>query len=405
MVDLWAAIVDSPQESLFYALAVLSSCYTLMSIVCVRRFPRAGRDAGSHDAPGVSLLKPLYGAEPGLYEHLASFCRQTYAGPVQILFGAHAADDPAAAVAQALIDDLHAGKIDGVPAGLTAELIVDPAQHGANGKVSNLINLSRHIRQPIVVLADSDIVVEPDYLARLTAALEKPGVGAVTCLYRGMPQAGLWSTLCAMSVDYAFLPNAVTGVALKLAQPCIGATIALRRSTLEEIGGFAVVRNQLADDYELGAAVRAAGEKVVLADFAVGHAHGERCFRDLWRQEMRWARTIKLLDPLGYVGSAVTFPLAWSLIALAVGGFDPAGVLLTGAALLCRLTLQDEVDRRFKGAAHAAWLSPLRDLLGFAIFLASFLPGQVRWRGRDYQVIEDGAMAPAEPGGREAGAA
>jgi ceramide glucosyltransferase len=344
------------------------------------------------------VLKPLYGAEPGLHDNLASFCRQDYAGPVQILFGVHDADDPAATVARQIVNALRAGRIEGAPAGLTAEVVIDSSRHGANGKVSNLINVSRHIRHETVVLADSDICVAPDYLRRLMAALDRPGVGAVTCLYRGLPRAGRWSSLGAMGVDYAFLPNAVTGVVLNLAQPCIGATIAIRRSTLEAAGGFAAIKNQLADDYELGAAVRKLGLKIVLADFAVGHSHGERTFQDLWRQDLRWARTIKSLEPFGYLGTAVTFPLAWALLAMIAGAFDPAGVILTFAALLCRLTLQDEVDQRFDGHSHALCLSPVRDLLSFVVYIASFAPGRVHWRGQDFTLVEDGAMAPG--GGR-----
>lgn len=411
--EIWDSMVESPLESLIYAMAILACFYTLVAIFCLRRFSRSAAvsraafvSSRSSSRPvGVSVLKPLYGAEPGLYENLASFCRQDYAGPVQILFGVHDADDAAAPVAWQIVTALRAGRLEGATAGLTAEVVIDPTRHGANGKVSNLINLSRHIVHDTVVLADSDICVAPDYLSRLTAALDRPGVGAVTCLYRGRPRAGLWSNLGAMGVDYAFLPNAVTGVALKMAQPCIGATIAMRRSTLDAVGGFAAVKDQLADDYELGAAVRKLGLKIVLADFAVGHAHGEQTFLDLWRQDLRWARTIRSLEPFGYLGSAVTFPLAWALLAMVAGEFDPAGVILTFAALLCRLTLQDEVDQRFAGHSHALWLSPFRDLLGFVVYIASFVPGRVHWRGQEFTMIEDGSMERADAEETEAGTA
>jgi ceramide glucosyltransferase len=390
-------IADAPLESLLYALAILACLYTLVSIFSLRRFPRArAAQLGSPRFPGVSVLKPLYGAEAGLYEHLASFCRQSYGGPAQIIFGVHDADDAAAPVARQIIAALRAGTLEAAPAGLTAELVVDPTPHGANGKVANLINMSRRIEHELVVLADSDIVVAPDYLQRLATALVRPGVGLVTCLYRGVPMAGLWSDLAAMGVDYSFLPNVVTGLTLRLARPCIGATIALRRSTLNAIGGFESIKDQLADDYMLGQAVRARGLKVVVADFVVGHAHGETNFGDLWRQEMRWARTIRSLDPLGSLGLMLTVPLAWALLAMVVDGFDPAGVLLTFAALLCRLTLQDEVDERFAGRHHALWLSPLRDLLSFAVHVASYLPGQIIWRGHAFSVAEGGVMAPVE---------
>jgi ceramide glucosyltransferase len=400
MDDAWLTLTElidaAPLEPLFYGLAIAACLYTLLSIFSLRRYAPAGSRAPAGDAPGITVLKPLYGAEQGLYEHLTSFCRQDYSGPVHIVFGVHHSDDPAAIAARKIVNALRAGRIDGAPAGMTAELLVDPERHGANGKVSNLINMSRRIEHDMVVLADSDILVAPDYLARLAVALAQPGVGLVTCLYRGAPKAGFWSKLGAMWVDYGFLPNVVTGVTLKMANPCIGATIALRRETLDAIGGFHAIKDRLADDYALGEAVRKLGLKVVLADFAVGHAHSETSFGQLWRREMRWARTIRSLDLFGYIGMAVTYPLAWSLLAMLASGFQPAGVILTFAALLCRLTLQDEVDRRFAGVPHALWLSPLRDLLSFVVFVASFFPGQVHWRGHDFSMDANGVMTPVE---------
>ena len=213
-------LVDLPTLGAYalFALAIVACLYTLFSILCVRRlFPLESPAAAPLNEPGVTILKPLYGAEEGLSDHLLTFCRQSYGGPVQILFGVHGADDPAANVARKIVNALRMGVIRGAPAGLTAELVIDPTQHGANGKVANLINLSRRIAHDVVVLADSDICVAPDYLTRLVAGLEKPGVGAVTCLYRGVPMQGFWSSLCAMGVDYSFLPNVVTGVTLKMA--------------------------------------------------------------------------------------------------------------------------------------------------------------------------------------------
>ncbi|MBB4197811.1 ceramide glucosyltransferase [Rhodoblastus sphagnicola] len=377
-------------------LALASCLYTLLSIFALRRFPRENRDAAPRMAPSVTILKPLYGAEPRLADHLLTFCRQSYDGPVQILFGVHDPLDPAAAVARRIVNAVRAGEILGAPAGLTAELVIEPARHGVNGKVDNLINLSRAIAGEVVVLADSDIIVAPDYLSRLTAALEPEGVGAVTCLYRGVAMEGVWSRLCAMGVNYAFLPNVTTGLALNMAKPCVGATIALRREVLEQIGGFAPLKDQLADDFMLGALVRDLGLKVVVADFAVLHAHGERSFSDLWRQEMRWARTIRSLDPAGYFGTIVTHASGWGLLAMVFAGFAPSAALLFFAAVTCRVILHDEVDLRFPGQARPLHLTLLRDLLGFCVFWASYLPGQLYWRGQDFSLRDDGVMTPVE---------
>jgi ceramide glucosyltransferase len=172
--------------------------------------------------------------------------------------------------------------------------------------------------------------------------------------------------------------------------------------TLDAIGGFETIRDQLADDYALGEAVRAWGLNVVLADFVVGHAHSERSFKEIWRRDMRWARTIRSLDPSGYAGLAVTFPSAWALLALLASGFDPAATILAAAALLCRMILQDEVDQSLAGDKHPLWLGPVRDLFSFAIFIGSFIPGQVHWRGREYAMGEDGVMQPADLRAEEA---
>ena len=296
--DLADLIAAAPVAAPFFVLAVASCLYTLLAFVSVRRFKRCEGATKPWKSPGVTVLKPLYGVEEGLYENLLSFCRQTYSGPVQILLGVHEPDDTAASIARRIVAAARAGRIEGAPARLSVELVVDPTLHGTNGKVSNLINLSRRIENELVVLADSDIMVAPDYLDRLAASLQRPGVGIVTCLYRGRPLAGFWSRLGAMGVDYGFLPNVLTGLALNMARPCVGATIALRRCVLGAIGGFESVKDQLADDYALGEAVRARGLKVVLADFVVGHAHARnRDLKDVWRRDMRWARTIRAVDP------------------------------------------------------------------------------------------------------------
>jgi len=388
-------IVAAPVATAFTVLAVVAVLYSLLALISLKRFaPATAAPAAEHF--GVTVLKPLYGYETGLYENLLSFCRQNYAGPVQILFGVRHDDDPAAAVARRIVALARGGKIDGAPARLSVGLEIDATVHGTNGKVSNLINLSRRIEHPFVVLADSDISVEPDYLGRLAAAIARPNVGLVTCLYRGRPLAGFWSRLGAMGVDYGFLPNVLTGMALNMAEPCVGATIALRRETLEAIGGFERVKDQLADDYMIGEAVRELGQKIAVADFVVGHAHAERSFREVWRRDLRWARTIHSLDPLGHLGSAVTFPVAWALLALLASGFSPAIGALAGAALAVRMIVQFAIDERFPGHDHALWLGPVRDLFSFAVFVASFLPGQIHWRGHDYALRGDGVMAEAD---------
>jgi ceramide glucosyltransferase len=233
----------------------------------------------------------------------------------------------------------------------------------------------------------------PDYLFRLVAELDQPGVGAVTCLYHGLPVGHLWSRLSALGIDTHFLPNVVMGVSLGAATPCMGSTIALRRETLERIGGFRALADTLADDYELGAAVRGLGLTVGIPPFTIGHVCPERSLRQLVAQELRWLRTVRQIAPAGHLGSLVGHPAAFAAVALALGPGPIAGAVLF-TAIAARVALCLAVERTFGLRRHPYWLIPARDALSFALFVASFFGRGVTWRGRRYDVARTGALTP-----------
>ena len=367
--------------------AALGLVYLALALVLVFRLARR-QTARSASYPSVTVLKPLHGAEAGLFESLSSFCAQDYPGPVQIVCGVQSAGDPAVTVVR---------EIERAFPGLQLDLVVDPRQHGSNRKVSNLINMAAEIRHDVVVLADSDMRVAPDYLRRLAGELARPGVGAVTCLYHGIPLGGVWSRLSALSIDTHFLPSIAVGLGLGLAKPCFGSTIALTTATLEEIGGFRAVADDLADDYELGAAVRRLGLDVVVPPFAIGHVCAELSFGDLFRQELRWIRTIRQIEPAGHAGSILAHPLPLALLAVCLA---PGALTLAscGVAILARMALCLAVERSFGLRRHSYWLVPARDLLSFAVFVASFFGRDVSWRGHSYGVTPRGVLIPkAEP--------
>jgi ceramide glucosyltransferase len=333
------------------------------------------------EAPSVTILKPLYGDEPRLFENLASFCGQDHPAPVQIVCGVqNPCDEAIPAVA----------RLKASFPNCDVQLVIDATPHGANRKVANLINMMRHARYDCLIVADSDIAVEPDYLRRVTAALAAPDVGAVTCLYHGVAAAGFWSQMSALAIDAHFLPNVVVGLATGLAKPCFGSTIALTRQRLLEIGGFDVFANRLADDYAMGDVLRARGLRVATSDMLVAHSCAETSFGGLWGHEMRWARTILNIDPLGYVGSLVTHPFGWALLAAATGA--PFAGALAAVAIACRMALLNATARSHRLPRPAYWLLPARDLLSFAVFFWSFCGRDLTWRGRNYHIRADGAM-------------
>lgn len=365
------------------SVATLGLAYLALAIVMVARLALR-RPFAAVGRPSVTILKPLHGAEPHLEAHLATFCAQDYPAPVQIVFGVQSAQDPAIAVVRRLQAAHPARAID---------LVIDARLHGTNRKVSNLVNMETRIGHEVVVLADSDMIVAPDYLSRTVAELGRPGVGAVTLLYHGVPESGLWSRLAASWIDAHFLPGVAVGLGLGLAQPCFGSTIALRRETLLEIGGFARVADDLADDHALGAAVRALGLEVAVPNFTVGHACSDRTVADLVRHELRWQRTIRQIEPMGHLGSALAHPFAFACLAfLAEPGIAAAGFAF--AAFLLRAGLLLAVGLAFKVDAGSYRLLPLRDILSSGVFVASFFGRGVSWRGHRYDVAPSGALIP-----------
>ncbi len=375
-------------------LVSISGCgYLVWVMLLTTRFSREPSPAPRTSMPGVTILKPLHGVEPSLFENLASFYKQNYPGPVQIIFGVQDPADDAIAVVQRLLTQYGADHDD---------LVVDATMHGLNRKISNLINMWRRVEHEIVVLADSDMRVDPDYLSRIVIALEVRGIGAVTCPYHGLAGSGPWSRLAELGINAHFLPNIISAVALGFAQPCFGSTIALKCKVFAEIGGFIAIANSLADDYAIGARLSTRGYKVTVLPVTVGHVCEEPSAAALWQHEVRWARTIRTVDPLGYAGLMMTHPFPVALLAglagIGAGAVEPTTAIgLCAASLGCRLTLLRLIERTFHLPSQLYWLVPLRDLLSFAVFLSGIAGRNVKWRGRDYRFTSNGTLLPSTP--------
>ncbi|HEV2954933.1 MAG TPA: bacteriohopanetetrol glucosamine biosynthesis glycosyltransferase HpnI [Xanthobacteraceae bacterium] len=369
-----------PLASLCVAVAGLGCLYLLVGCVALSTFAARRRLTPCTPVP-VTILKPLHGAEPCLSRRLSSFCRQEYGAPVQVICGARDPADPAVAIARLLAASPEAPQFD---------LVVDERANGSNPKISNLINMLPAARHDVLVMADSDMEVGPDYLAKVVAELQRPGVGAVTCLYHGVPLSGRWSSHAALGVTAHFLPNVVTAVTLRLARPCFGSTIAINRGLLSRIGGLAAFADHLADDYEIGEAVRGAGLEVAIPAFTVGHACFHERFRGLFAHELRAARTVRSIAPIGYAGAFLTHPFPLALAGAVLGG--EYALVTAAAALACRLALCICAERAFGLPRQPYWLIPSRDLLSFGVYIWSFFGMRVQWRGSRYRVAADGSL-------------
>jgi ceramide glucosyltransferase len=366
--------------------AVFGIVYTLLAGALIRRF-FARTPSQPTSFPPVTIVKPLHGDEWTLLSNLSSFCQQDYPGQLQFLFGVHDSEDPALQTVEQL-------RLLHPEAHIT--VVADARLYGPNRKMSNILNMLPEAQHDVLVFADSDVSVGPSYLRNVIGELQKPGVGLVTCVYRGQPDPGFWPRLSAKATNYQFLPSVVTGLAFGMARPCFGQTIAMRRETLEKIGGFAQFVHHLAEDHAIGEAVRMIGEKVVIPPFTVSHACVESSAAKLIAHELRWSRTIRIIDPIGHLGSALIHPLAFAWLTVAFSGGAAWAWPLAAVALLARLALKVQSDHALRQAHRDLWLLPFWDIVSFLIFVASFFSTRVIWRGFSFKVDGDGLLSPVQ---------
>ncbi|PYM08826.1 MAG: hypothetical protein DMD82_01510 [Candidatus Rokuibacteriota bacterium] len=368
-------------SALLFLASVASLAYVALAILRVRAFGR--RRERPVGGPPVTVLKPIRGVEPGLYDNQRSFCEQDYPA-FQVVFGVRDARDPAIPIIERVIRDLP---------GRDLTLVVSDRVVGANYKASNLANMYESAKHDLLVVADSDMRVDPNYLGTVVGPLADPRVGVVTCLYRGRSERGVWSALGAMFINEWFLPSVLVARTFQPDRFCFGATMAVRREALEAIGGFTRLAAYLADDYMLGALMNERGLRVALSSYVVDNIVSEPDFKTLFRHELRWARTIRTAEPLGYAMSFLTYSLVLSGMYLLVSSFSGLGAVVAGGALTVRLATHYAV-RASLGIAEPRrpWLVPVRDLLCFVIWLASFWGRTVQWGGRKFSVASDGRM-------------
>jgi ceramide glucosyltransferase len=356
--------------------------YLVGAAIAAVRFAGCPLPMGA-EQPAVSLLKPLHGEEPGLYENLRSFVEQDYPG-VQLVLGVNDAKDGALPVANALIRDMTAADI---------VLVGGAPVRGGNLKVANLENMLPAARHDFLVISDSDMRVDRRYLGAVITPLHDPSTGLVTCLYRGFSTGGMWSDLGALHINFGFLPSALLATAIGVDRGCFGATIALRRDTLHRIGGFTRVRDELADDQRIGEAVRALGPAVVLSPYLVEARVSEPSFAGLWRHELRWARTVRTIAPAGFAGSVLTHAVAIAALGAAATGFGLTSCIFLVISLALRWATAGMIAGALGLTTAKLWLLPARDALSFAVFVASFFGRAVFWRGQLFQVEPSGRMS------------
>ena len=368
-----------------FASLALAASYALINVIALLVWRLSKRGGSPTVLPPVSVLKPLCGGEPGLYEHLRSFCLQDYP-QFQVVFGIRDPTDPARSIAESLKAEFPHLSID---------VVVNPQLHGQNFKVSNLINMLPFAKYDLLIIADSDTMVDSRYLASVTSPLTDRNVGLVTCIYRGVPTPDIWSRLGAMYVNEWYMPSVLLAWLFGHQAYVSGQTICLSQYTLRTIGGLAEIVDHLADDYRLGELVRKSGRRIVLSPYVVAAMHHEPSLHALTRHEIRWMRTLAVLRPRSFRGLFLTFSLPVAAIGCAFASASSSAVvpILMTIIVLSRLTVH--FAHRLGGSRSVfadLWLLPVRDVLICCAWLRSFFSGEVLWRGVEFEVNQDGIM-------------
>lgn len=375
----WVLLAGCAAAAFYAVLAVIA-----MPFFATRSVGAKLRNAQSFETVGVSVLKPLCGDEPRLYENLQTFCEQQHSR-FQLVIGVSSPGDPAISVVRRLQAAYPRHDI---------ELAVDTRVHGSNLKISNLINMAGHARHDLIVIADSDIAVDPDYLDTVAAPLADESVGIVTCLYVADGVGGFWPRVGALFINEWFAPSVRVAHAAGSRRFGFGATLALRRATLERIGGFNALKNCLADDYWLAEHVRRLGLRTVLSRVVVVTDVIEPNFWSLWQRETRWLRTIRSINPLGFAFLFITFTTPWLLTGVWLTSNLSAGTadyMHRSAALVCavsvaagcaaRVLLHLRAARRQRTFWQDLSFVPLRDILLALQWLYAVFGSHVVWRG------------------------
>ncbi len=369
--------------------AVAGCGYYILCLWSARTFVRDRRRCAARSEawhPPISILKPLRGTDPEIYESFRSHCMQDYP-EYELIFGVSDPEDPALELVERLQAEFPQRSI---------RLMVCPKVLGTNMKVSNLVQMLPLARYDYIVVNDSDIRVDPDYLRRIAHDFADPQVGMVTCLYRGIAGHTLGSRLEATGISTDFSAGVLAARQVEGIRFALGSTLAFPRKALEAIGGFETLVDYLADDFELGARIARAGFEVRLSDVVVDHHLPDYSLRGFLQHQLRWARSTRDSRRWGYTGVVLTFGLPWALlgVVLSAGAGWAWAVLTIAAVLRCAMawvvgvTILHDSD-----VPRLLPLLPLRDVVAMLVWMASFAGHTVAWRGDEF-ILEKGKLRP-----------
>jgi len=370
----WAAVRDA-----VLLLALAPFVYYLLAISAASRFFRGGSSVSSGFALPVSILKPIRGLDRETYENYLSFCRQDYP-EFEILFCVTDEQDPAIPVIEQVIRDFPQRSI---------RLLIGSEPLGASDKVNKLCRMAREASHDMLIVSDSDVRVEPDFLRAVVAPFQNPNVGGVSCLYRGITDGTFAADIEAMGNSTDFAPGVLVAWLLGEVNFMLGAVMATTKKHLAEIGGFESLVDYFCDDYELGNRIAAQGHLVEISRYPVSIVYPRQTLVEAFRHQLRWNLSIRFSRPWGHFGLIFSQGLPWALLGAALVRSRNGAIAYLVTYLILRIVMAVSVGGEEIGdrlVIRKTWMLPTRDAFAFAVWLASFFPQRIHWRGREFYV-------------------
>jgi ceramide glucosyltransferase len=374
---------------------ISSSVFLLMVIMAAARYRRLAAQArAAADAacglPSITVLKPLHGMEPHLAENLASFFEQDYPD-FEIIFGARDEEDGAIGI----VEQLRARYPH-----VNSRIVFSGPPSWPSAKVFSLDKMLAFAANKFLVISDSDVLASRDCLRQVVTPLLDPAVGFVTCMYQGIPTSGFWSLLEGLGMSVEMSSGVMVADMVEGMRFALGPVMATRADVLDAIGGITKAAEYYSDDFVLGNLTWAAGYKVVLSQEVVGHVLTPVTLAQSFSHQLRWMQSTRYSRPSGHVGTGLTYAMPFGVLALlggALSGHNVLGLSLFAAAYLNRATQSIVVGRKTIGDRRAlrfGWLYPVRDLLGFCVWAASFIKSEFSWGGENYHFEPGGRIVP-----------
>jgi ceramide glucosyltransferase len=368
-------------------LACCSLAYYILCLLAAARF-RSEPRAATSSYPPLSILKPVKGCDPEMYECLRSHCTQDYP-EFEIIFGVNDAQDEAIPYIERLQKEFP---------NIPIKLAVSQQALGANRKVSNLVQMLRQAKHEHVLINDGDIRAPKDYFRDVMSGFAMPGekpAGMVTCLYRGVSGKTIWSKLEGYGINIDFMAGVLVAKYLDgEVKFALGSTLCTTRQAIAAIGGLETLVDYLADDYELGKRISDAGYRVVVSHSVVETFLPDYDYVTFMDHQLRWGRTVRSSRRAGYFGMAITFGMIWALLAIVCRPHEwwtwallvavLAGKTAVAFAVSVRVIGDDEFKRHL-------WLLPLREIMTPIIWLRSNFGDKIVWRGETF-TLRDGKL-------------